>query len=88
MYTLTLTESHRDAFDWVGDRYAAGEVSDLLRDCLPDDVEWGDGGDITFEIPESTAWEINRLFEEEDFTLPCFDAGLVARLMDFLNDIV
>ncbi len=61
MYTLTLTADERRAFDWVGDRYNSGKVADLLTDCLPEDREWGDDGDITFHIPEHVAWEINEL---------------------------
>ena len=47
MYSLTLTADERRAFDWVGDRYNSGKVADLLIDCLPEDREWGDEGDIT-----------------------------------------
>jgi len=65
MYTLTLTADERRAFDWVGDRYNSGKVASLLRDCIPEDREWSDDGDITFTIPEHIAWEINELAEEE-----------------------
>ena len=66
MYSLTLTADERRAFDWVGDRYNSGKVADLLLDCIPEDVEWGDDGEITFQIPEHVAWEIRELAEEED----------------------
>ena len=58
----------RQAFDWVGDRYNSGKVSDLLLDCLPEDGEWSDDGDITFDIPEHVAWQINELAEEEGYS--------------------
>ena len=51
MYSLTLTADERRAFDWVGDRYNSGKVADLLIDCIPEDREWGDDGDITFRDP-------------------------------------
>ncbi len=41
MYVLTLTADERRAFDWVGDRYNLGKVTDLMLDCLPEDREWG-----------------------------------------------
>ena len=63
MYTLTLTADDGRAFDWVGDRYNSGKVADLLLDCMPEDREWGDDDDITFNIPEHVAWEINELAE-------------------------
>jgi hypothetical protein len=58
MYSFTLTADEWRAFDWVGDRYNSGKVADLLMDCIPEDREWGDDGDITFQIPEHLAWEI------------------------------
>ena len=72
MYTLTLTADERRAFDWVGSRYNSGKVADLLSDCLPEDREWSDEGDISFVIPEHVAWEINELAEEEDYSWACF----------------
>ncbi len=88
MYTLTLTADERRAFDWVGDRYNSGKVADLLTDCLPEDREWGDDGDITFHIPEHVAWEINELAEDEDYAWACFAPALVAKLNDLCWGIV
>ena len=82
MYTLTLTADERRAFDWVGDRYNSGKVADLLLDCIPEDREWGDDGDITFTIPEHVAWEINELAEEEDYSWACFAPALAGKLND------
>jgi hypothetical protein len=66
----------------VGDRYNAGRVARLLSDCIPEDREWGDHGDITFTIPEHLAWEINELAEEQDYTWACFAPSLVSKPND------
>ena len=88
MYRLTLTKGERDAFDWVGNRYAAGEVARLLRDCMAADAEWDDEGDILFAVPEHVAWEINRLAEDEEYLWPCFAPGLSSKLNAFCQAIV
>ena len=88
MYSLTLTADERRAFDWVGDRYNSGKVTELLMGCIPGDREWGDDGDITFAIPEHVAWEIRDLAEEEDFSWACFAPDLAGKLNDFCSDIV
>jgi hypothetical protein len=88
MYQLLLTKAERDAFDWVGDRYAAGEVARLLLDCMPEDAAWGDEGEIVFTVPEHVAWEINRLAEEEEYLWPCFAPDLSRKLNDFCQAIV
>ena len=80
MYTLRLTDEERRAFDWVGDRYNAGAVAELLRDCCPEESAWTDPAPIDFAIPESVAWRILELAEEEDFAWPCFAPGLAAVL--------
>jgi hypothetical protein len=81
MYTLTLTRDERRAFDWVGDRYNAGRVAELLIGCITEgQPEWDEDGDITFAIPEHVAWEIQDLAEEEDHSWPCFSAELANRL--------
>jgi hypothetical protein len=80
MYTLTLTADERRAFDWVGDRYNSGKVADLLMDCIPENREWDDDGDITFQIPEHVAWEIKGLAEEEGYSWACFAPALAANL--------
>lgn len=87
-YTLTLTTDERAAFDWVGMRYNAGDVANLLYELVPVDQEWDDSNDITFNIPEHVAWEIYQLAEEEDFLWPCFAPDLVDKLQDFLWGIV
>lgn len=88
MYTLTLTAEERRAFDWVGDRYNSGWVASLLLGCVLEDREWGDDGDIRFDIPEHVAWEIRELAEEEGFTWPCFAPALAGKLNDLCWGIV
>ena len=88
MYTIDLTRGDRRAFDWIGDRYNAGQVASILIDHLPDDCEWSDAGVITFDLPEASAWEIQRLAEEEGFLWPCFGQTLRSKLNDFLDEIV
>lgn len=88
MYTLALTSEDRCAFNWIGDRYNAWQVVSILMDHSPEDREWTDDGDITFDLPEYAAWEIQRLAEGEDFLWPCFDRGLRDKLNGFLDQIV
>jgi hypothetical protein len=89
MYRLTLTKSERAAIDWVGHRDWNGDpLSSILLDCMPEDVEWGDDGDITFEIPEHKAWEINDLYTEADYLIPHFAPELAHKLQEFLSAIV
>jgi len=88
MYSLTLTADERRAFDWIGSRYNSGKVADLLLDCLPEDREWSDEGDISFVIPEHVAWEIKKLAEEEDYSWACFAPVLSAKLNDLCWGIV
>ena len=91
MYQLTLTKEERAAFDWVGDRYFAGEMSRLLRiECRqePDFAEWDSDEDITFHIPESTAWFMREQAGREDFQWPCFSTGLRAKLNSFLDNTI
>jgi hypothetical protein len=89
MYTLTLTQDERAAFDWVGDRYATGdEVADILREYMNEDDEWGQDGDLTFHLPEYAAWIIRELSEKEDEIWPCFADGLASKMCDFCYNIV
>ncbi len=89
MYTLTLTNDERQAFDWVGGRYAAGEISSLLTaECMGEDDEWSQDGPITFNIPEWVAWQISELADEDDSRWPCFSEELCEKLDDFINSIV
>jgi hypothetical protein len=39
-------------------------------------------------VPESAAWEIQHLAEEEQFLWPCFGGDLRNKLNDFLGQIV
>jgi hypothetical protein len=45
----------------------------------------GRRGDITFDLPEQAAWEIQRLAEEEDLHWPCFSGDLRTKLNEFLG---
>ncbi len=85
---MLLTGHERQAFDCVGDRHNSGKVADLLTDCTPEDREWVDDGDITFDIPEHVAWQINDLAEEEGFSWPCFDPDLADKLHELCWGIV
>lgn len=89
MYTLTLTPDERKAFDWVGNRYIAGDVANLLQmKCQPENVEWDSSDDITFTIPENIAWHIYDLANQEEFMWPCFSGSLATKLNTLLNSIV
>jgi hypothetical protein len=88
MYQLILTKGERDAFDWVGNRYAAGDVAKLLLDCMPEDAEWDSEGEILFSVPEHVAWEINTLAEEEEHQWPCFAPDLASKMNVFCQAIV
>jgi hypothetical protein len=89
LYTLTLTADERRAFDWVGDRYNAGAVADLLRDCIPDgQPEWEDDGEIVFTLPEHVAWRVRDLAEDEGNAWPCFATALAGKLNDLCWGIV
>jgi hypothetical protein len=88
MYSLSLTSDEREAFDWVANRYNSGQVADLLLDLIPEDREWADDGDITFDIPEAIAWEINQLAEAEGYSWACFAPDLVEKLNELCWGIV
>ncbi len=89
MYTLTLTSDERQAFDWVGNRYATGyDFMLLLDECLTEDQSWYDEGDITFNVPEGSAWRLKELADSEDSRFPCYGRELTSKLETFLNDIV
>lgn len=90
-YTLQLTSNERKAFDWVGNRYAVGDIARLLTSdsCLQvEDHEWDSSEPLTFYIPEHVAWRIRELAEEENFMFPCFSEELVHKLNQFLDRIV
>lgn len=94
MYTITLTKAERNAFDWVGDRYNAGEVARLLTSGgmwgveSEEDVEWDDDEDITFFIPEHVMWEILNMAHEEDYSWPCFSRVLREKLNSLCEQVV
>lgn len=92
MYTLTLTQEERKAFDWVGDRYAAGDIAKLLSSCLfkpqSGDDYWHGIGDVTFEVPEHVAWEIWGLTQTDDAPWPCFAPELAEKMQKFVDGIV
>lgn len=91
-YKLTLTLDERKAIDWVGDRYSNGdELYSLLQSCegkAPEDADWGDEGDVTFDVPEHVAWAIRDNAESEDGTWPCFAPALASKLQAFCDAIV
>lgn len=103
MYKLTLSESEREAIDWVGYRYSHGDdLRELLESdsVLPVSIESGAGeedithwdrtGEVTFTIPESAAWLIRDLIYEsfEETRLACFSDDLRYKLLWFADSIV
>jgi hypothetical protein len=88
MYVLELTSEDRRAFDWVGDRYIAGQVASILIDLLSEDRERTDTGLISFDVPEAVAWEIQQFAQEEGCSWPCFGRQLRDKLSEFLGRIV
>lgn len=86
MYTLTLTKTEREAFDWVGDRYATGnDVADLLCECLPEDKDWDSEVDVEFKIPGNIVYQIWELSDEENDLWPCFSDELRDKMNAFLD---
>jgi hypothetical protein len=89
MYTLILTLDERMAFDWVGDRYQTGYRTRVeIEKGIPEGKNWDDEGEITFLIPESAAWRISELAQDEEFLFPCFSPELTEKMMSFLAVIV
>lgn len=90
MYSLTLTEGERSAFNWVGKRYATGyDASSILSSYMVGEhTEWLQGGDVSFEIPEHAAWAIAELAEQEGNLWPCFSHGLKAKMTALVDSIV
>lgn len=86
MYQLTLTKNQRDAFDWIGYRYAIGGIADILCDCT--ESEWDSPDPITFNIPEHAAWQIRDLAAQDNNLWPCFSTRLAMKLQDFVDMIV
>jgi hypothetical protein len=95
MYSLTLTGSERDAFDWVGHRYPNGdEMADILKQNIDPENEdddfdyWNEPGDVEFHVCEADAWIIKDLAEQCDGHWPCFDYELREKMQHFVNQIV
>ncbi len=90
MYSLTLTKEERKAIDWVGDRYANGNglYSALYLSDTSPEIEWDSDQDITFALPEWSAWEIKCIAEEDNYSWPCFAPNLANKLTTFVEAIV
>jgi hypothetical protein len=52
------------------------------------ELQWDDNIDITFNIPEHTAWEINDIIQENDYALECFCDELRIKLIRFSEQII
>ena len=86
-YDLTLTKVERDAIDWVGGRYSHGsDLREVL--CESNNVEWYDDGDITFELHECQAWEIQLMRDENNGLWDCFSSEFAAKLNEFCERVV
>jgi len=89
-YQLTLTQSEKNAFDWVGDRYVSSGhyVKNLLLQCMSPDDEWDNDTYSDFDIPEHIAWQINDAARDEDYLFPCFCDSLPEKMLNFCYQIV
>lgn len=90
MYKLVLTSGERRAIEWIGDRYATGDdFYELLCEAeWIGEEDWAGKGDLTCLIPEYLAFEIDRLFAEDEYTFPCFSDCLASKLMNWVGTIV
>jgi hypothetical protein len=88
MYKLTLTNSERQAIDFVGGRYPHGH--DLFKLLMSCDFEndWDCEGDITFTMPEHVAWAIDGLAEEGEHQWALFSSDFAWKMENFLMQIV
>lgn len=90
-YKLTLTLPERQAISWVGNRYSCGnELYRLLwAESANDrpDADWDDHGPITFDVPESVAWQIKENADGEDGFWPCFAHELAHKMQAFCDSI-
>lgn len=87
-YQLTLTYDQRRGIDFVGHRNRNGnDLYDILMECIPEDVEWGEKKTITFNVPEHLAWEILQIREDED-GWPYFVESFVQIMENFCDKIV
>lgn len=88
MYTLTLTANERKAIDWIGGRYAHGhDLYKILMQC-PSNEQWDSSGDVTYQIPEHKAWEINEMGNNCNFIWDCLSSDFAKKLNDFCMAIV
>lgn len=86
LHKLVLTESEREAFSWVGDRYATGcQVRSTLMDCIPANKEWDDVGDIEFLLDFRDIQIIYDLAKIEDFQWPCFGNNLKNKMNELIQ---
>jgi hypothetical protein len=90
-YKLTLTESERAAFDWIGGRYSNGNDMRKIIEQYPVDQDsgaWDNPGTVTFDLPEHAAWEILELAEQDDRLFPCFASELKLKMLSFIDSII
>jgi hypothetical protein len=88
-YSLTLSKSERDAFDWVGHRYQTGsEVAYQIIHYSPEGTRWDEDGEITFNLPEHAAWHIAMLSVQEEGLWPCFSDELKQKMVEFCDKII
>ena len=92
MYKLTLTASERKVIDWIGDRYSHGYDLFLAVWCcseaVPDYLDWDSDVDISFIVPERTAWKIRDIGEECGYLWDCFSPKFAKKMTDFCMKIV
>ena len=90
-YKLTLTMEEREAINWIGDRYGHGDsLYKLLLRCESNDEsndDWNQD-EITYQIPENVAWQINEIGEESNFLWDCFADDLAQKMSEFCMAIV
>lgn len=89
-YKLTLSLSEREAFRFIGDRYATGMgVARLLYlYCMFGGDQWEQEGNITFDIPEHIAWQIQDLSEQEEHRWPFLSSELADKMRTLVESIV
>jgi hypothetical protein len=87
-YSLLLTYAEREAIGWIGNRYGHGvKLYRLLIDnTSKEDDNWYSKDDIEFKLPESVAWQISEIIEEDN--LACFSDELRAKFYSFQQKIV
>lgn len=92
MYRLTLTQSERQAMDWVDRRYSNGDELFTLLWCESEldceEFDWDSEHDLTFIVPEHVAWQIRENAEQEDGFWPCFAPEFADKMQAFVDSIV